>query len=229
MKPGLYIVSTPIGNLKDITFRAIDTLRNVDMIACEDTRETIKLLNHYGIKKKLISYNDINKKEKTPKIIKMIKNGKRIGLVSDAGTPGICDPGFYLIRETIREGLYVTVIPGPVAFVMALVLSGIPNDRFAFIGFLSRRSGRRKKELKEIKNSWNHTIVFYESIHRIEKTLKDLKEIFEPERKIIIARELTKYFEEVIRTDLENVDKAVENMKKKGEIVVVLEGTPEKS
>ncbi len=227
MKPGLYIVSTPIGNLEDITLRALNVLKKVDVIACEDTRHTLKLLNHYAIKKKLISYNDINKKEKTPQIIKMIKKGKSVALVSDAGTPGICDPGFYLIREVIKEGVYVTAIPGPSAFVTGLVLSGIPTDKFAFLGFLSRRSGRRKRELKEIKETWKKTIVFYESMHRLQKTLKDLKEIFEPQRKIVIARELTKYFEEIIRTDLAHVDEALENVVKKGEVVVVLEGTPE--
>ena len=164
LAPGLYVVGTPIGNLKDITLRAIETLKSVDVIACEDTRISQKLLNHYGISKPLISYHEHNKEERSHEIIRMIERGKRVALISDAGMPGISDPGFYIIREMRRHGLQVTVIPGPTAFVAALVVSGLPTDKFVYEGFLPRREGRRRKRLEQLKDE-PRTIVFLSLIH----------------------------------------------------------------
>ncbi|MCK4256129.1 16S rRNA (cytidine(1402)-2'-O)-methyltransferase, partial [candidate division WOR-3 bacterium] len=203
MQPALYLVSTPIGNLKDITFRAIEVLKNVDIIASEDTRRTKILLSAYNIKKPLISYYDHNKENRTPEIISRIKSGETIALVTDSGTPGIQDPGFYLVREAISKGIDVTAVPGPSAFVNGLVISGIPTDRFSFEGFLSRRRGRRKKKLKEIAN-YKGTLIFYESPHRLLPFLEDIMEVL-GNRKIAIIREMTKKYEEIKRGTVEDM------------------------
>lgn len=222
LEPGLYLVGTPIGNLRDITQRAIDTLGEVDLIASEDTRKTGILLKKYNIKKRLISYYDYNKIEKTPLIIKKIKEGERIALVSDAGTPGIQDPGFYLVREAIKENIRVISIPGPIALISALIVSGLPTDRFCFEGFLPRRSGRRKTKMKELIER-EDTIIFYEVPHRLIPFLKDLLEIF-GDRRVAIARELTKKFEEIRRGKISEILSHYEEKKPRGEFVIVMEG-----
>ncbi len=218
----LYVVATPIGNLQDITFRAIETLKSVDLIAAEDTRRTGILLKHYGINTPQISYHEYNKVERTKYLIKLMKEGKKIALVSDSGTPGIQDPGFYLIREAIREGIEVIPIPGPTAFVCALLKSGFPMDRFCFEGFLPRRSGRRKKRLQKLVDE-ERTMIFYESPHRITKFLNDLYEVL-GDREIVVVRELTKRFEEAIRGRVTELIKYFEEHKPRGELVVVVKG-----
>ncbi|MCK4595603.1 16S rRNA (cytidine(1402)-2'-O)-methyltransferase [candidate division WOR-3 bacterium] len=221
MQPALYLVSTPIGNLKDITFRAIEVLKNVDIIASEDTRRTKILLSAYNIKKPLISYYDHNKENRTPEIISRIKSGETIALVTDSGTPGIQDPGFYLVREAISNGIEVTAVPGPSAFVNGLVISGIPTDRFSFEGFLSRRRGRRKKKLKEIAN-YKGTLIFYESPHRLLPFLEDIMEVL-GNRKIAIIREMTKKYEEIKRGTVEDMIEYFSDNLPRGEIVIILE------
>lgn len=221
MQPALYLVSTPIGNLKDITFRAIEVLKNVDIIASEDTRRTKILLSAYNIKKPLISYYDHNKENRTPEIISRIKSGETIALVTDSGTPGIQDPGFYLVREAISKGIDVTAVPGPSAFVNGLVISGIPTDRFSFEGFLSRRRGRRKKKLKEIAN-YKGTLIFYESPHRLLPFLEDIMEVL-GNRKIAIIREMTKKYEEIKRGTVEDMIEYFSDNLPRGEIVIILE------
>jgi 16S rRNA (cytidine1402-2'-O)-methyltransferase len=219
---GLYIVSTPIGNLKDITLRALEILKSVDLIACEDTRHTGLLLNHYNIKNKLTSFYEYNKKERTPEIISLLKQDKSVAIVSDAGTPGISDPGYYLIREAIKENLSVIPIPGPSALLAALVVSGLSSDRFAFEGFLQKREGRKCKKLESLKTELR-TMVFYDSPYRVINTLKDILEIL-GDRNIVLERELTKKFETVMRGKTSEILHELENKKIKGEIVLVVEG-----
>ncbi|MDW7987826.1 MAG: 16S rRNA (cytidine(1402)-2'-O)-methyltransferase [candidate division WOR-3 bacterium] len=220
---GLYIVATPIGNLKDITLRALEILKNVDFIACEDTRHTGILLSHYEIKNKLLSYHEYNKITQTPKIIELIKKDKKsVALVSDAGTPGISDPGYYLIREAIKENLPVIPIPGPSAIISALVISGLPSDRFTFEGFLSKRRGRKLKKLKALRDE-TRTMVFYDSPYRVLDTLKDMLDVF-GDRKIAFVRELTKKFETVYRGYISEVITELEKNPPRGEIVLVVSG-----
>lgn len=219
---GLYIVSTPIGNLKDITLRALEILKSVDLIACEDTRHTGLLLNHYNIKNKLTSFYEYNKKERTPEIISLLKQDKSVAIVSDAGTPGISDPGYYLIREAIKENLSVIPIPGPSALLAALVVSGLSSDRFAFEGFLQKREGRKCKKLESLKTELR-TMVFYDSPYRVIDTLKDMLEIL-GDRNIVLVRELTKKFETVMRGKTGEILHELENKQIKGEIVLVVEG-----
>ncbi len=216
----LYIVATPIGNLEDITLRAIKVLKEVDLIAAEDTRHTLKLLNHLEISKPLISYHRHNEDVKTDILIKELKEGKNIALVSDAGTPGICDPGEEVIKKCIEENIQIVPIPGACAMINALICSGLDTKEFVFIGFLPLNKKNRKEKLEEIKNT-TKTIILYEAPHKLETTLKDLKEIIE-NRKIVLARELTKIHEEYIRED---IDKLIEKAKEiKGEIVLIIEG-----
>ena len=220
----LYIVATPIGNLEDITLRAINVLRSVDLIAAEDTRHTLKLLNHLEISKPLISYHRHNEDVKTDILIKELKQGKQIALVSDAGTPGICDPGEEVIKKCIEEEIPVVPIPGACAMINALICSGLDTKEFLFVGFLPLNKKNRKEKLEEIKNE-TKTIILYEAPHKLEATLKDLKEIIE-DRKIVLARELTKIHEEYIR---ENIDILIEKAKDiKGEIVLIIEGGKKK-
>ncbi|NNE46223.1 MAG: 16S rRNA (cytidine(1402)-2'-O)-methyltransferase [Rhodothermales bacterium] len=219
----LYIVPTPIGNLQDITLRALDVLKQVDLIACEDTRTSGKLLSHYGITTRRISYHDHNERTRTPHLIARMKAGASIALISDAGTPGISDPGFYLVRECHRHDVVVVPLPGPSAVLPALVASGIPSERFVFEAFLPPKKGR-KARLQEIAAE-TRTVVFYESPHRILKTLAELEELCGPERPIAVARELTKKFEEVERGSIGGVRQTLmTRTKQKGEFVVVIGG-----
>ncbi|MCK4589067.1 MAG: 16S rRNA (cytidine(1402)-2'-O)-methyltransferase [Nanoarchaeota archaeon] len=213
----LYIVATPIGNLKDITFRAIDVLRNVDLILAEDTRRTGILLKEYKIKGKMISFNDFNKEKKTASVIEMLKKGKEIALVSDAGTPGISDPGFYLVRECVKGGIKIIPVPGACALISGLVCSGLPTDKFSFFGFIPKKEGKKKEFFKGVSG----TTVFYESPHRLLKTLKLMNEMI-PNKNVVIARELTKKFEEFIRGTVAEVYLELKDKKIKGEIVVVI-------
>ncbi len=216
----LHIVSTPIGNIGDVTYRAIELLKQVDYILVEDTRRTSKLLNHYNIKNKLITYNDINKKRKTPSILQDLKIEKEVALVSDSGTPGVSDPGFYLVRECVNYNIKVSPVPGPNALISALVCSGLPTDKFTFYGFFPKKQGKIKSLLNEIKKKKEST-VFYESPHRILKTLKQLSESL-PEHNMVIARELTKKFEEFIRGTVKEVYNNLKDKSIKGEITVII-------
>src|SRR6267143_1249309 len=194
--PGiLYVVSTPIGNLEDITHRAIRVLGEVDLIACEDTRHTHKLLQHYGISTKTISYHEHNEQERSGELIDLLLRGTNLAVVSDAGTPGISDPGFRLIRLAVAKDVQVVPIPGPSALITALVASGLPTDEFFFGGFLPARSGARQARLNELR-SVPGTLIFYEAPHRLAATLKDAHETL-GEREAVVARELTKLHEEV--------------------------------
>ena len=216
----LYIVATPIGNLEDITLRAINTLKNVDLIAAEDTRHTLKLMNHLEISKPLISYHRHNEDSKTDILIKELKQRKDIALVSDAGTPGICDPGEEVIKKCIEEEITVISIPGPCAMISALICSGLNTKEFIFMGFLPLNKKNRKEKLEEIKNSTKTTII-YEAPHKLKKTLTDLKD-FIKDRKVVLARELTKIHEEFIRENIDSLIDRSENIK--GEIVLIIEG-----
>lgn len=219
----LYIVATPIGNLEDITYRAINILQTVDIIAAEDTRHTLKLLNHYNISKHLISYHRHNEEEKSDDLISKLKEGKNIALVSDAGTPGICDPGEVVIHKSIEEGIQVIPIPGACAFVNALICSGLNTDTFLFLGFLPLNKKNRKQKLQEIQQSHQTTII-YEAPHKLQSTLKDLQEVI-GERKVVIARELTKIHEEFI---IGNIEEIIEKTKEaKGEMILLIEGAQE--
>lgn len=218
----LYLVATPIGNLEDITLRALRILKEVDMIAAEDTRQTIKLLNHFEIKKPMISYYEHNKVEKGIHIIKMLLEGRIIALVSDAGSPGISDPGEELVKLAIENGIEVTMTPGPVAAVMGLVLSGLPTGRFAFEGFLPMSKRTRKERILALKDE-TRTVILYEAPHKLVYTLKDLLQVL-GERKIVLARELTKKFEQLIRCNLSEAISRYSDISPKGEFVLILEG-----
>lgn len=220
VKGALYIVSTPIGNLKDISFRALDVLKKVDLIAAEDTRTTGILLNHYSIKNKLTSYYSYNETEKSKTIIESIKQGQTAALVSDSGTPGISDPGGILISECIENDIPVIPVPGANAFIHALILSGFSTKRFFFQGFLPVKKGRQTllKELAEIKMP----LIIYESPYRIERTLKDILE-FIGNKEVALCRELTKKFEEVIRDKVKNLLAEKNKLKIKGEFVIVVD------
>lgn len=218
----IYFVSTPIGNLKDITIRALETLESVDIIAAEDTRQTLKLLNHYNIKKPLISYHEHNKRESGEKIIKEVLNGKDIALVTDAGTPGISDPGEALVNLAVENGIEIYLTPGPAAFVYGLVVSGLSTSRFVFEGFLPVEKKERKERLENIKDE-EKTIIFYEAPHKLQRTLKDMCQYL-GDRKIALCRELTKRYEEIIRTTLFEALAMYEDKKPLGEFVLVVEG-----
>lgn len=218
-KNTLYLISTPIGNLEDITYRAINTLKAVDVLFCEDTRQTLKLLNYYDIKKTVISYHEHNKEQKEQVVLKYLENGD-VGLVSDAGMPVINDPGYDVCLKAIEQGYNVTVIPGANAALSALVSSGLPADRFTYIGFLSNKRSQRIKELENIKSN-KETMIFYESPHRITETLEDMLEVF-GNRRICLAREITKKFEEYIRGNILDILKITDL---KGEMVIVVSGS----
>ncbi|TBR18473.1 16S rRNA (cytidine(1402)-2'-O)-methyltransferase [bacterium] len=216
----LYIVSTPIGNLKDVTLRALEVLKSVNLIACEDTRHTKILLEHYGINTPTTSYFQHNRLTKEGYIVNLLKEGKDVALVSDAGTPGILDPGYHLINLAVTNDIAITFIPGPTAFINALVLSGKPTHQFFFDGFLPNKSGARKNRLKylaELKT----TLVFYESCHRITKTLEDIQEVF-GDKEIVCARELTKKFEEIKRGKARDISESFKVRKPRGEFVVII-------
>ena len=216
----LYIVPTPIGNLQDITYRAVKTLSEVDLILAEDTRVSITLLKHYDISTQMDSYHMHNEHRKTQGIIEKLKNRTTIAIISDAGTPGISDPGFLLIRACIENEIPVECLPGATAFVPALVQSGIPSDRFLFEGFLPHKKGRTKK-LSQLAME-NKTLVLYESPHRLLKTLEDLCEHFGEETMASVSRELTKIHEETNRGTLSSIKNHYSNKKPKGEIVIVV-------
>jgi len=219
MSQTLYIVSTPIGNLADITFRAIDILKSVNLIACEDTRHTKILLNHYNIKKPLISYFEYNKIKRSEQIIKLLKEGKDVALVSDAGTPGISDPGYRIIRDAIDNGIKVVAIPGANAAISALSASGAPTDRFVFEGFLPNKTTARKKKLLSLKGE-DRTVIIYESPHRLLASLEDIKEIL-GDIELVIAREITKKFEEIRRGKTVDLIEYFTTNKPRGEFVLV--------
>ena len=223
MRGKLYIVATPIGNLEDITLRALNILKNVDLIAAEDTRQTLKLLNHFEISKPLISYHRHNEETKSDRLIEKLNNGENIALVSDAGTPGICDPGEEVIKKAIEEKIEVIPIPGACAFVNALIASGLDTKEFTFLGFLPLNKKLRKEKLDEINKS-EKTIIIYEAPHKLQTTLKDLKEFVES-REIVLARELTKIHEEFIRGNIEEIIEKSEFLK--GEMIILIEGRQE--
>ncbi|MDR6735080.1 16S rRNA (cytidine(1402)-2'-O)-methyltransferase [Sphingobacterium sp. 2149] len=218
----LYLVPTPIGNLEDMTFRAVNVLKEVDLILAEDTRTSAPLLKHFGIDKKVFAHHQHNEHKAVSEIIKFLKEGQNIALISDAGTPAISDPGFLLVREAIKEGLEVQCLPGATAFVPALINSGLPNDRFCFEGFLPVKKGRqtRLKALAEEKR----TMIFYESPHRILKTIEEFITVFGPERQGSISRELSKLYEENVRGTLTDLKLHFENNPIKGEFVFCVAG-----
>lgn len=224
LKPGLYVIPTPIGNLMDISIRALYILENIDYLACEDTRTTGKLFQHFELpKKKMFSYHDHNEDEKSEFIIDLIKNGHKVGLVSEAGTPLVSDPGFKIVRKVIENGLYLEVLPGATAFVPALILSGFPVHSFTFVGFPPTKKNRQKF-LQKIAESEN-TVIIYESPFKIEKLIKDLEKILEKDRLISVSREISKVYEETIRGTINEIAEHFASRKSfKGEFVVVIEG-----
>lgn len=215
----LYVVATPIGNLEDITLRAINVLKQVDVIAAEDTRHTLKLLNHFQISKPLISYHRHNEGTKTQVLIQKLSEGQNIALVSDAGTPGICDPGEEVIKACIEHEISVIPIPGACAMINALIASGIDTKEFIFIGFLPLHKKLRKEKLSEIEKA-NKTVIMYEAPHKLNSTLKDLQGIL-GDRKVVLARELTKIHEQFIRGTIEELIRQSENLK--GEMILIIE------
>jgi 16S rRNA (cytidine1402-2'-O)-methyltransferase len=216
----LYIVATPIGNLKDITFRAVEVLKSVDLIACEDTRHSKILLNHYGIKTPTTSFFQHNRFVKAEYLLGLLKEGKDVALISDAGTPGILDPGYNLINLAIKNNIEVTCIPGPTAFVNALVLSGKPAHEFFFAGFLPNKRQARVNRLKKLAKQ-DSTVVFYESCHRILATLADIHDLFS-DKQLIVAREVTKKFEEVMRGSAQEILTQLQQHKPRGEFVIII-------
>ncbi len=200
----LFLVGTPIGNLEDITLRALRTLKEVDLIACEDTRQTQKLLNHYGIEKRTVSYHEHNELERAPELIVHLENGENVAVVSDAGMPGVSDPGFRLVGLAVRHHIRVVPIPGASAFLSALVASGLPTDSFRFGGFLPAKSGARRSLLESSRTS-PRTLIFYEAPHRLLETMQDVVDIFGPARRVVMAREVTKLHEEFLRGRADDV------------------------
>lgn len=223
----LYIVPTPIGNLDDITLRAVKVLSSADVILAEDTRTTAFLLKHLGIEKKMWSHHKFNEHAAVGEIAQIIGAGQNVALVSDAGTPGISDPGFLLVRTCIEHGIEVETLPGATAFVPALINSGFPSDRFCFEGFLPQKKGRTKRLLQLQEEE--RTMIFYESPYRLVKALSQFAEIFGPERKASVSRELTKKFEETVRGTLEELTARFSAKEPKGEIVIVVEGKKQKT
>jgi len=223
MMPGtLYLVATPIGNLADITHRAVQVLNDVDLIACEDTRHTHKLLNHYGIDTKTISYHEYNDQQRAAELIERLKQGTNIAVVSDAGTPSISDPGFRLVRAAIENEIVIVPVPGPSALIAALIAAGLPTDEFFFAGFLPSRVSARRARLAELQ-SVPGTLIFYEAPHRLAETLKDTYEIL-GEREAVVARELTKLHEEIRRGRLSELTAGYADQKDiRGEIVVLID------
>lgn len=215
----LYLIATPIGHLGDMTFRAVEALKSVDLIACEDTRHSRVLLDHYGIRKPLISYFNFSEKKKAPEIIAKIKNGLKVALLSDAGTPGIADPGYRLIAEAVSQAISIESFPGASAFLVALSLSGLPTDRFIFEGFLPVKDGQRRNKLLSLKAE-KRTVIFYESPHRLLKTLNAIHECL-GDVKIVVARELTKKFEEVLRQKASWMTDYFSRKKIQGEFVIL--------
>jgi len=223
LTPGtLYLVATPIGNLEDITLRALRVLKECDAVAAEDTRHTGQLLKHFGISKPMLSYFQFNEAKRSEEIIERLKRGEKIALVTDAGSPGISDPGERVVRAARQAGLRVESIPGPCALVAALTASGLPTDEFHFIGFLPHKSGQRRRQLEALK-AFAGTFILYESPYRIEKLLGELVEVF-PERKVVLARELTKKFEEYLCGTPAELQELTRKRSLKGEFVVLVNG-----
>ena len=221
LTPGtLYLVATPIGNLEDITLRALRTLKECDVVAAEDTRRTGQLLKHFGLSKPLLSYFQFNEAKRSEEIIERLRRGEKIALVTDAGSPGISDPGERVVRAARAAGLRVESVPGPCALVAALTASGLPTDEFHFIGFLPHKSGQRRKQLEALKE-FAGTLVLYESPYRVEKLLLELAEVF-PERHVVMARELTKKFEEFLRGTPAELLELLKKRSLKGEFVVLI-------
>lgn len=227
-KGTLYLCATPIGNLGDVSSRLLEILKSVDLIAAEDTRRTLKLLNHFGITKAMTSYHEHNKKAKGEYLIRLLTEGKNIAQVSDAGTPAVSDPGEDLVRLCIENDITVTSVPGPVAGINALILSGLSTGRYAFEGFLSVNKRHRHEHLESIKND-THTLIFYEAPHKLRATLDDMREAFGGERRIALARELTKVHEEIIRTTLDGAAELYSEKSPRGEYVLVVEGAKEQT
>jgi 16S rRNA (cytidine1402-2'-O)-methyltransferase len=221
----LYLVATPIGNLGDVTFRAIEVLKNVDFVICEDSRRSGMLLKRLGIKKKLVALHEHTPFEKQKAIVEELTKGSHAALISDAGTPLISDPGFELVRDAIRTGIRIEAIPGPTAFVQALILSGLPVHRFSFFGYLPQKEKARRDALSDLAKTPN-TLIFYESPYRLLKTLKDMNDVF-GERKASVSRELTKKFEETVRGTLSELLGHFSGKKILGEFVIVVEGMKE--
>ncbi|NLJ99833.1 MAG: 16S rRNA (cytidine(1402)-2'-O)-methyltransferase [Clostridia bacterium] len=223
VKGKLFICPTPIGNLEDITLRVLRVLEEVDIIAAEDTRVTRKILNHYHIRNSLTSYHGHNEWQKSQELLRILKDGGDVALVSDAGTPGISDPGEKIIQAAVEEGIEIVYMPGASAFIGGLVVSGLPTDRFCFEGFLPRKKNQRKAALESLKND-TRTLIFYEAPHRVLETLRDMIEIFGC-RKAALVRELTKKFEEVIRGSLEEVHECIKVRDTiKGELILIIHG-----
>jgi 16S rRNA (cytidine1402-2'-O)-methyltransferase len=218
----LYLVATPIGNLEDITLRALRTLKECDVVAAEDTRRTGQLLKHFGISKPMLSYFQFNEAKRSEEIIERLQRGEKIALVTDAGSPGISDPGERVVRAARGAGLRVESVPGPCALVAALTASGLAAEEFHFIGFLPHKSGQRRKQLEALK-AFSGTLILYESPYRIEKALGELQEIF-PTRTVVLARELTKKFEEYLRGTPSELLEAIKQRSLKGEFVVLVSG-----
>ena len=221
LAPGLYLVATPIGNLEDITLRALCVLKEADLIACEDTRQTQKLLNHYAIQTPTTSYHEHNEMTRAPELVIELEQGARIALVSDAGMPGISDPGFRLITLAIRHFVPVIPIPGASAFLAALVASGLPTDAFRFSGFLPAKRGPRRALLESIRES-PRTQVFYEAPHRLTDTMEDIVEVLGPARHVVVAREVTKIHEEFLRGRADQALEALKTRAVKGEITLLI-------
>lgn len=215
----LYLVATPIGNLGDITLRALEVLKSADLIACEDTRHSKILLDHYGIRKPLVSCFDFSEKKRAPELIARIKNGENIALISDAGTPGIADPGYRVVAEAINQGIRIETLPGPSAFLAALTLSGLPTDRFIFEGFFPVKEGQKKRKLEELKSE-ERTVIFYESPHRLLKTLEVIRQVL-GDAPVVIVREISKKFEEVVRGPSANILDHFSGKKVRGEFVIL--------
>ena len=218
----LFLVATPIGNLKEVSPRTIETLKNSELVACEDTRNTRKLLSHFDIHTKMVTYHNFNEREEYSKLLEVLKEGKDVALVSDAGYPLISDPGYVLVNEVIKEGINIVTISGPSAGINALVASGLETAHYMFYGFLNSKSSQAKKELQDLK-SFPYTIIFYEAPHRINKTLELMLEVL-GDRKACVARELTKLHEEYTRGTLSSI----KDKEYKGEIVILVEGYKEK-
>lgn len=221
----LYVVSTPIGNLEDLTLRALRILKEADLIACEDTRHTRTLLAHYGIATPLLSYHEQNERQRTPELLQRLKEDATVALVTDAGTPALSDPGYAIVHAAVAEGIAVMVVPGASAVTAALAVSGLPTDRFAFLGFLPRKSSERRRALEGLVTvPW--TLVFFEAPHRLVDMLKDLEDVL-GDRQVAVTRELTKRFEEVIRGSLAEVHDHFRAAEPRGEFTVVVAGAGE--
>lgn len=221
----LYLIGTPIGNMEDISFRALDILKKTDVIACEDTREMLKIFTNYNIKSKLVPYNEYNKSRATNSLLNLLLDGKTVGLTCDRGMPGISDAGTFLVQQAIERGIKVVPVPGPTALATALVVSGLPTDSFLFEGFLPKKDSKLRKYLQGLKQE-ERTLVFYESPYRIRRTLEEMLAIF-GDRNIAVCRELTKKFEEVLRMTFSQAIKHFESTEPIGEFTLVVQGAKE--